>query len=163
MLKIKVNHKGHKEKKLQIKFDVDIDPPLYFETESKYILQPVPFSVRVYKPSFLFAGKVHALLFRKWKNRVKGRDWYDFVWFIAQSIPLNINHLAERIRQSGHWPMDKYFSREDFFQIYHRKIDELNLEQAKNDIAPSLRDASVLEVWSQEFFLNLGTKISFEG
>ena len=68
---------------LQIKLEVDTDPPPGFSTQTRYLLQPVPFAVRAFSVPDLFAGKMHAILCRGWKNRVKGRDWYDLVWYAA--------------------------------------------------------------------------------
>jgi len=90
-------------KVLKIKLEVDTDPPPGFFTESKYLLQPIPFAVRTYTLPDLFAGKMHAILCRKWKNRVKGRDWYDLVWYAANHPQLHLAHLEQRMRQSGHW------------------------------------------------------------
>ena len=88
---------------LKVKIEVDTDPPTGFTTSTRYLLQPIPFAVRSYSLPDLFAGKMHALLFRKWKNRVKGRDWYDFVWYAADHPQLNLAHLEQRMRQTGHW------------------------------------------------------------
>lgn len=88
---------------LKIKLEVDTDPPPGFATESRFLLQPIPFSVRSYTLPDLFAGKMHAVLCRKWKNRVKGRDWYDLVWYVTHHPRLHLAHLEQRMRQSGHW------------------------------------------------------------
>ena len=88
---------------LKIKLEVDTDPPAGFATQTRYLLRPIPFAVRVYVLPDLFAGKMHALLCRRWKNRVKGRDWYDLVWYAANHPELNLPHLEKRMRQSGHW------------------------------------------------------------
>ena len=73
----------HGMHQLKIKMEVDTDPPAGFQTEVKTLLQPIPFSVKTYTLPDLFAGKIHALLCRPWKIRVKGRDWYDFIWYIT--------------------------------------------------------------------------------
>lgn len=93
----------HKAEVLRIKLEVDTDPPGEFETESRIVLLPVPFAVRVYSLPDLFAGKMHALLCRKWKTRVKGRDWYDLVWYLGHHPRLRLNHLEARMRSSGDW------------------------------------------------------------
>ncbi|AMR30011.1 hypothetical protein A0256_00565 [Mucilaginibacter sp. PAMC 26640] len=54
----------------------------------------------------LFAGKMHALLFRKWGTNVKGRDWYDMEWYIRKGIPLNLAHFVIRAKDSGDWDSD---------------------------------------------------------
>ena len=89
----------HPGQLLKIKLEIDTDPPPGFTSEAKYLLQPILFAVLTYSLSDLFAGKIHAFLFRKWKNRVKGRDWYDFVWYCAYHPHLHVSHLQERMRQ----------------------------------------------------------------
>jgi len=71
---------------IKIKIEVDTQPATGFSTEVKYLLQPIPFSVRVYSLPDLFASKMHAMLCRRWKKRVKGRDWYDFVWYVLLKL-----------------------------------------------------------------------------
>ena len=137
---------------LKVKFELDTDPPAGFATEIRYVLQPVPFSVRVYSPWDLFAGKMHAVLCRKWGGRVKGRDWYDLVWLTGQGIPLNLDHLSSRMRQTGHWSKESPISREEWKAMLHQAIAELDIQAARQDILPFVQDSSKLEVWSSEFF-----------
>ena len=87
------------DKSIKIKIEVDTQPPLNFRTEQKLLLQPHSFMTRCFTLPDLFAGKMHALVYRGWKNRVKGRDWYDFEWYVRHNVPLDFAHLAERVRQ----------------------------------------------------------------
>lgn len=139
---------------LRIKLEVDTDPPQGFTSEAKYLLQPIPFAVRTYSLPDLFAGKIHALLFRRWKNRVKGRDWYDFVWYCANHPQVNVAHLQERMRQSGHWSNDK-LSFADVRNLLRDAIETLDVGQAREDVRPFLRDPITLDIWSREFFMSL--------
>lgn len=88
---------------LKIKLEVDRDPPGGFQTESRYLLQPIPFAVRTYRLPDLFAGKLHAILCRKWGTRVKGRDWYDLAWYAGRHPQVRIRHLETRapVRKTG--------------------------------------------------------------
>ncbi len=88
---------------VKIKIEVDTKPPLGFQTESKLLLLPFSFRVQCFTLPDLFAGKMHAFLFRNWKNRVKGRDWYDFEWYVRHQIPLGFTHFAERTHQTNHY------------------------------------------------------------
>jgi predicted nucleotidyltransferase component of viral defense system len=88
---------------LTIKLEVDTDPPPDFETEVKFQLLPIPYSIQVFQPPSLFAGKMHAILHRQWKGRVKGRDYYDLIWYIGRGVPVDLAHLEARLRQSGGW------------------------------------------------------------
>ena len=87
------------EKSVKIKIEVDTQPPLKFKTEQKLLLLPQSFMTRCFTLPTLFAGKMHALVYRAWKNRVKGRDWYDFEWYVRNRVPLNYKHLQERIKE----------------------------------------------------------------
>lgn len=140
---------------LKVRLEVDTDPPPGFSTEIRYLLQPVPFSVRTFTPGDLFAGKMHAVLCRKWGRRVKGRDWYDLVWFAGQDIALNLDYLTSRMRQTGHWSMESPLSREELGKMLRQAIAELDIQGARRDVLPFVQDSSQLEVWSVDFFSSL--------
>jgi hypothetical protein len=144
---------------IRIKLEVDTDPPGGFATESRYLLQPLPFSVRSYTLPDLFAGKMHALLCRRWKNRVKGRDWYDLIWYCARYPELNLAHLEQRMRQSGHWSAETPFTAEALREVLQQAIDQLDVDQARNEVLPFVRDSAALEVWSKEFFADTTQRI----
>lgn len=149
----------HPGKSLKIKIEVDTDPPGGFETEERFLLLPVPFSVRTYRLPDLFAGKMHAILCRRWKSRVKGRDWYDLVWYIAHHPRLHLSHLEERMRQSGDLDPDTPLTPDRFRAIYREAVYQLDVEKARADVAPYVRDPGALEVWSREFFEQIGERI----
>jgi predicted nucleotidyltransferase component of viral defense system len=145
-------HDLHPAKTLKIRLEIDTDPPGGFETEAKYVLQPVPFSVRAYSLPDLLAGKLHAVLCRKWKKRVKGRDWYDLVWFVSRHPEVRITHLESRMRQSGDWPDDDRLTPGKLEALLVRAVEELDVEQVREETAPFVRDQAALEVWSRDFF-----------
>ncbi len=144
---------------LKIKIEVDTDPPPGFVTTTRYLLQPIPFAVRCYTLPGLFAGKLHALLFRRWNNRVKGRDWYDLVWYAAHHPQLNLHHLEQRMRQTGHWSGDVRLTRGAFDLLMNDVIDRLDLEQARQDVSPFVKDQQGLALWSREFFRDVAARI----
>ena len=144
---------------LKVKLEVDTDPPADFATHTRYLLQPIPFAVRCYTLPSLFAGKMHALLFRKWKNRVKGRDWYDLVWYAAHHPQLNLAHLEQRMRQTGHWTTDQKLSPAAFKELLNGTIDSLDVDQARRDVAPFIQDQGMLAIWSRDFFLDVAGRI----
>ena len=148
-------------KVLRIKLEVDTEPPLGFQTETEYLLNPVPFAVRCYTLPNLFAGKMHALLFRKWKNRVKGRDWYDFIWYAANHPELHLAHLEQRMRQTEHWKEDEPLTEAAFKEMVTDAIERLDVEQAKKDVFPFLRDPRVLDIWSADFFKAVARQLKF--
>lgn len=148
---------------LKVKIEVDTDPPPGFITQTRYLLQPIPFAVRSYSLPDLFAGKMHAILFRKWKNRVKGRDWYDLVWYAANHPHLNLAHLEQRMRQTGHWSGDKNLSPVVFTDLLFEAIDRLDVNQARKDVAPFVKDQQMLALWSHDFFQDVASRIKTEG
>ncbi len=149
----------HPSKKLKIRLEIDTCPPGGFETETKYVLLPIPFSVRVYRLPDLFAGKMHAILCRKWKNRVKGRDWYDLVWYVARDSQLHLGHLENRMRQSGDYTEIGPLTSEDLKALLGQALDRLNLEQARQEVASYIKDPRSLDVWSKNFFRGLFERI----
>ena len=152
-------HIHHKER-MKIKFEVDSDPPGGFETDAKILLQPIAFSVRTYKLPDLFAGKVHAVLARAWLNgRIKGRDYYDFVWYIGRDVPVKLSHLEQRLRQTGSWSSKKSMTRVDLVNLLEQKFSNLDIELAKKDILPFIKDPQAVAVWSREFFISLLTRL----
>jgi predicted nucleotidyltransferase component of viral defense system len=146
---------------LKIKLEVDTDPPAGFSTETRFLLRPIPFSVRCYTLPCLFAGKMHALFFRRWKNRVKGRDWYDLIWYVTNFPELNLHHLEQRMRQTGHWSGNQPFTQADFRELVYATVERLDINQARRDVMPFVKDPSVLIIWSHEFFYDVVGRIKF--
>ncbi|MDF1552536.1 MAG: nucleotidyl transferase AbiEii/AbiGii toxin family protein [Deferrisomatales bacterium] len=149
----------HPGQVLRVKFEVDTDPPPDFSTETKFCLQPIPFSVLTYSQPSLFAGKMHALLCRTWGRRVKGRDWYDFVWYVGRGTELDLHHLEARMRQSGHYDDGAPLTESRFREILAERIASLDVARAKADVVRFLPDASSAEVWSREFFTAVADKV----
>lgn len=145
---------------IKIKIEVDTDPPSGFLTEEKLRLQPFSFYVNCYSLPDLFAGKMHALLFRKWKNRVKGRDWFDFEWYVRNGIKLNLSHFQQRAFQSGD-AKELTISPSDFSALLKQKITASSITGIKQDIAPFIQDQSNLKIWSNDYFMELAERIKF--
>lgn len=150
----------HHMNTIQIKMEVDTNPPGRFSTEVKTLLQPIPFSVKTLIQSDLFAGKIHALLCRPWQQRVKGRDWYDFIWYISRNTPVNLTHLKERLTQSEVWQKKDTLAESDLKKMLAKKIHETDFNNAKKDIMPFIKDKAAIDLWSQDFFLEVLNKIT---
>ncbi len=148
-------------KTLKIKIEVDRQPPLNFRTEEKLLLRPFSFYVKCYTKSSLFAGKMHALLFRKWLNRVKGRDWYDLEWYIKKGIPLDVNHFLTRAKDTNDW-QDVSISNEQIIELLDTKIKSVSFSSIKEDVVRFIQNDDVLNIWSPEYFKDLIEKIKFE-
>lgn len=148
-------------KSIKIKIEVDRIPPLRFQTEEKLMLRPFSFYVKCFTRSSLFAGKMHALLFRKWKNRIKGRDWYDMEWYIRQGIPLNIEHFLQRAKDTGDWTDDS-ITPEQILELIRKKINSVSIENVKEDVVRFIQNDHVLDIWSVSYFEALISKLKFE-
>jgi predicted nucleotidyltransferase component of viral defense system len=149
----------HKAETLKIKMEIDINPPAGFSTEAKILLNPIPFSVLTYQKPDLFAGKIHALLCRPWVIRVKGRDWYDFVWYISRQIPVRLSHLEIRLKQSDFITSDITFIFDMLLNALKNKIQTTDFNQAKQDVLPFIRDPMAISLWSPDFFIDLLDKL----
>ena len=145
--------------KLQIKFEVDTDPCLAFDYETKYLLEPTSFPIICLKKPDLFAGKIHALLFRKWKNRVKGRDFYDFVWYLKNQIPVKLNYLNAKSIQSGHIKFLGFNSVKDLQIALNKKFESVDFEKAKSDVLPFIKNPNEINYWSVDYFKQLTENI----
>lgn len=167
-LKIEANDLGnildgiHSGKKLKIKFEVDVNPPLKFQTESKTLLLPKTFNIITMTLPNLYAGKMHAVLCRKWISRVKGRDWFDFEWYVKRNTSLNLEHLQERMYESEDLDKDKNLSEELFKELMYKRIDELDVDAAIKEVSPFIKDKSGFEFWSKDYFKLLTEKVIFE-
>lgn len=139
---------------IKIKLEVDKHPPLGFKTEEKLLLRPFSFYVKCFEPSDLFAGKMHALLFRKWGQNVKGRDWYDMEWYIKKGINLNLNHFISRARDSGDWDKEN-MSNEEFKALLEKKINVVNMDRIKADIIRFIPNGDRLLIWDKLYFMDL--------
>ena len=147
---------------IKIKLEVDTLPPLGFETENKLLIKPFSFYVNCFTIPCLFAGKMHALLYRKWKNRVKGRDWFDFEWYVKKGVPMNLSHFEKRAGDSGDL-VKPAISREDVVELLNKKIDSLDFKRVKEDIIRFIPpDSNALEIWSSQYFKDLVLLMKFE-
>ena len=146
------------EKSLKIKIEVDTQPPLKFQTEQKLLLHPFSFMTRCFTLPDLYAGKMHALVFRTWNNRVKGRDWYDFEWYVKNGINLDFTHLQERIREFNGIEVDK----EEFLRLLKKRLASTDIKMVKQDVEPFIKNTENLEIWSNDYFLQLANIIKFE-
>lgn len=146
---------------IKIKVEVDTDPPLNFETENQLLIKPFSFYVNCFTLPNLFAGKMHALLFRKWKNRVKGRDWYDMEWYIKKGVELNLHHLSQRAVESGDWK-GNLMTKEQLMELLYAKVGSVNIKNVKEDVVRFIQNPNDLEIWSQDYFkkLIIGLKVA---
>ncbi len=147
------------EKTLKVKIELDTNPPLGFETEQRALYKPFSTMIRCVTLPYLFAGKMHALAFRNWRSRVKGRDWYDFEWYVRWNIPLDFTHLQRRISEFNGIEMSK----EDFMKVLKDRLATTDIEVVKEDALRFIRhDPHELDIWSNDYFLQLADHIIFK-
>ena len=143
----------HARNELKIKIEVDVQPPLGFSTENHSLYRPQPFAVRACTLPDLLAGKLHAVLFRSWGSRVKGRDWYDLAWYAGTHPEYNLRHLENRARQSRDWTGASPLTDDTVHALLEEKLNSIDLKAAGDDVRPFLRDPNDLAWWSRDFFL----------
>ena len=150
----------NKNEKVKIKFEIDTMPAGLATYETKYRLLPMPYSIKLYDEASLFSGKIHAVICRSWKSRVKGRDLYDFVFYLTRNTKFNLDHLREKLIESH------YISQEDKFDVDFVKalliarFNEIDFNDAKKDVLPFIKDTSILDIWSKEFFIAITSQLS---
>jgi predicted nucleotidyltransferase component of viral defense system len=155
----RITERTHRDARLKVKLEVDIDPPAHAGHESRSLLLPIPFQVRLYDPPSLFAGKLHALLCRAWKSRVKGRDFYDLIWFVGTHTPCNLQHLKARMVQSGHLREEEALDRARLLDLLHARFNAATIAEAAREVAEFVVDKQSLELWSPEFFSTLADQV----
>lgn len=145
----------NKNEKVKIKFEIDIMPPGLATYETKFRLLPTPYSVRLYDEASLFSGKIHAVICRSWKSRVKGRDLYDYVFYLSRNTKFNLPHLREKLIDSEYISTDTEITCDSVKEMLINRFNEIDYNAAKEDVIPFIKDASVLNLWSKEFFISI--------
>ena len=154
-----ITNKIHRDQAVKIKLEVDTNPPLEFETANVIRLTPRPFSINAFSLPSLYAGKMHAILCRAWSTRPKGRDWYDLVWYLANDVELDSLHLKARLSQSCKYleenniQIPSELNKQTIKELLLQRIETLDVEKAKNDVQPFIKDIREIELWSKEFFV----------
>ncbi len=139
-------------KLIKVKFEVDTNPPAFATFERKYRLLPIPYEINLYDMPSLFAGKIHAVICRSWKTRVKGRDLYDYVFYLSRGTSVNLRHLGARLAQSDFIEADRTISLDDVKNMLYTRFEQIDYEQAKQDALPFIRNPDTLALWSAAFF-----------
>lgn len=158
------NHEyNHILKNIKIKFEVDINPPDGATYTDQYKLLPSPHQIKLYDQESLFADKIHAILCRNWKNRTKGRDLYDYIFFLANNINVNLELLKNKLLKSKYIDSNSEFNLNVLRELLIKKFREIDYSEAIEDVLPFIKDVDSLKVWCKEFFIaitdNLNEKI----
>jgi len=144
---------------IKVKFEVDTNPPNEATFETKYRLLPIPYEITLYDMPSLFAGKIHAVICRAWKNRVKGRDLYDYVFYLSRDTAFNLMHLSARLVQTGYILNGEQIAIDDVKEMLFKRFAEINFVQAKQDVLPFIKNVSELDIWNEEFFCGITEKL----
>lgn len=139
-------------KNIKIKFEVDINPPEGAKYELRYKLLPSPHQVRLYDEGSLFAGKIHAILCRNWSYRTKGRDLYDYVFYLSKNTSVNIELVRQKLIESGVLKKENVFNIDVLKQLLNERFDKIDYSDAKEDVITFIEDKDSLNLWSKEFF-----------
>ncbi len=145
---------------LTIKLEIDTQPSEGYILQTQELLQPMPFWVRTLSLSCLFAGKVHAVLCRDWGNPVKGRDWYDMLWFIQKRTLLQLSYLESKMRQTAHYTSRNPLEIETLMSFLYAKIERLDIERAKEDVIRFVQKQEVIEGLTKNIFIAAVKKIT---
>jgi predicted nucleotidyltransferase component of viral defense system len=146
-------------KDIKIKLKVDVNPPSGAEYEFKYKLLPSPHQIRLYDESSLFAGKIHAVLCRGWNNRVKGRDLYDYIFYLSKNASINIELVKQKLMGSKIEGIDDSFNIIKLKNMLAEKFKQINYTEAKDDILPFIEDTDSLKLWSADFFIEITNEL----
>lgn len=139
-------------KNIKIKFEVNINPPSGAKYDFRYKLLPSPHQVRLYDESSLFAGKIHAILCRNWQYRTKGRDLYDYIFYLSKNTKVNIKLIKEKLIDSNFLKREDDFGIDILKELLNKKFSEINYTNAKEDVIVFIKDKDSLNLWSEEFF-----------
>ena len=146
-------------KNLKIKLKVDINPPMGATYGDKYKLLPSPHQIKLYDKESLFAGKIHAILCRGWNNRVKGRDLYDYIFFLASDTKVNIELLKNKLIESNYIIEKEKFDINELKKIIINKFEKIDYTKAVEDVKPFIKNIDNLNLWNKEFFIEITNKL----
>lgn len=150
----------NKNEKVKIKFEIDTMPPGLATYETKFRLLPIPYSVKLYDEASLLSGKIHAIICRSWKSRVKGRDLYDYVFYLSKNTKFNLLHLKEKLIESEFISRDIEITCDSVKEMLINRFNEIDYNAAKADVIPFIKDTSVLDLWSKDFFISITSGLS---
>lgn len=151
---LNLSFQHHPGKKQTIKLEIDTNPPAGSNIETKFLDFPIAFSVVSQNLSSNFAGKCHALLCRKY---IKGRDWYDFLWYVSKKITLNFKLLTSAVEQQGPWQGQQIEVTFNWLiEQMDKKIHEIDWKKTILDAKPFLSgtEKNTLSLWGKDFFLD---------
>lgn len=144
----------NKNEKIKVKFEVDITSLALATYETKFQLLPIPYSIKLYDEASLFAGKIHAVI-----SRVKGRDLYDYIFYLSHNIKFNLPHLREKLIESNYIKDSDSCTLIDVKTMLINRFNEIDYKEAKQDVFSFIKDKNALDIWSKEFFISITNQL----
>lgn len=146
-------------KNIKIKFEVDVNPPSGATYEFKYKLLPSPHQVRLYDEPSQFAGKIHAILCRNWNYRTKGRDLYDYIFYLSKETKVNLELIKSKLIESNVITANAEFNINILKDLLNKKFKEINYTNAKEDVIAFIENTESLNLWNSEFFIEISKNL----
>ena len=154
------NEYNHILKDIKIKFEVNINPPIGATYEQQYKLLPSPHEIKLYDKESLFAGKIHAILCRNWSFRTKGRDLYDYIFFLANNTKVNLNLIKNKLIESKFIEKDSKFDIDILKRLLIDKFKNIDYNDAIEDVKPFIKNIDSLKLWNPDFFIKITNKLN---
>ena len=140
--------------KIKIKLEIDTDNPCGGIVESKYRMLPAPYEVQIFDEATLFAGKIHAVLCREYKHHVKGRDYYDYLFYIGKGAKFNLTYLENKLKNTGKIANDVVLTLGIVKEMLKEKFRTVNYQTAREDVSNFISDIQSLDLWKAELFIS---------
>lgn len=149
----------HKDENIKVKFEIDLNPTIGFNVESKWIDMPEFANIIVLDEPSLFAGKLHAIICRNYKNTVKGRDYYDFLFYIRKRVKPNLNYLKNKLIESGKIKENDKFDLDTLKVMLKDRFEAVDFNQVKTDAERFVFNNEDLSYYSKELFVDMINKL----
>ena len=146
--------------KIKIKFEIDTDNPSGGNTEFKYKMLPAPYEAQIFDEPTLFAGKIHAILCREYKHHVKGRDYYDYLFYIGKGSRINLKYLENKLKNTGGViDENETLTLDGLKELLYKKFESVDYESAKQDVTNFISDKESIGLWKKELFISTISEI----
>lgn len=154
ILELKYKRLPSDEQKISIKLEIDINPPGGSSYETSFLTYPYPFSLLIQDLPSLFATKCHAILARRYD---KGRDWFDFLWYLTHNVEINGDLLKQALFQEGPYKKQEIsFDQQWLRHALEDKVVKTDWKVARRDVENflSANERKFVESWSKDLFIN---------
>lgn len=149
----------HRDEVLKVKFEIDCHPAKGFTTESRWIDMPEFAPVIVLDEPSLFAGKIHAVLCRNYKKHVKGRDYFDFLFFAKRHISPNMDFIRSKLTENGKIDKNASFDINDLKKMLIEKFNSVDFEAVKSDVQRFITRGEDLSYMSKDLFIQMAERL----